>query len=89
MNREQKAARYATDHLYQSGLPTAVRRNLKKPKRLVARCKAASFLTISPRTLDYIIARGDLPVRRINKRVFVPRRALERFARPGSAETTQ
>lgn len=48
---------------------------------LLDRKAAAAVLSISPRMLDYAIAQGRLKVRRIGKRVLVPRTEIERFAR--------
>jgi excisionase family DNA binding protein len=48
---------------------------------LVSKREAAKALSISIRTLDYLIASKQLAARRIGKRVLVPRRALESFAR--------
>jgi excisionase family DNA binding protein len=41
---------------------------------------AAALLSISPRTLEYLIARKEIGVRRIGRRTLIPRRELERFA---------
>ena len=49
---------------------------------LVSRLEAAKALSISVRSLDYIIAQGKLPgVRKLGKRVLILKAALERFAR--------
>lgn len=53
---------------------------------LVGRHEAAAALGISLRSLDYNIARGELPVRRIGRRVLITRQELETFA--NSRETT-
>lgn len=53
---------------------------------LVSRQDAAKALSISVRGLDYLIAQGKVPVRKLGKRTLIPRTALERFAR--SPETT-
>jgi excisionase family DNA binding protein len=42
---------------------------------------AAQLLAISARSLDYLIFNGQLPARRIARRVLIPRDALEQFAR--------
>ena len=46
---------------------------------LLPRSEAASILSISLRTLDYLIADGKLPARRLGSRVLISRRDLERF----------
>ncbi len=48
---------------------------------LVSKREAAKALSISPRTLDYLIASKEISVRRIGRRCLIPRRALEEFAR--------
>lgn len=48
---------------------------------LVDRRASAQALGISLRTLDYMIERGELPARRVGRRVLIPRAALELFAR--------
>ena len=47
---------------------------------LLSKDRAAFLLSISVGTLEGLIARGDLPVRRVGKRVLIPRAALEEFA---------
>jgi excisionase family DNA binding protein len=46
-----------------------------------SRGEAAEMLSISPRTLDRLIAEKQLPVRRIGRRVLITRDALEKFTR--------
>jgi hypothetical protein len=50
------------------------------PKLLYDRKSAAAALSISIRSLDYLIERGQLPTRRIGKKVLIPARDLQRFA---------
>ncbi len=50
-------------------------------KFLLSRQEAAQTLSISLRALDYLIANGILPIRRIGTRVLVPLAALRQFAR--------
>jgi len=52
---------------------------------LVSRQDAAKALSISVRGLDYMIAQGKIPVRKLGKRTLIPRAALERFARSPEA----
>ena len=48
---------------------------------LVFRRDAARSLSISVRSLDYLIAGGELsPVRRIGRRILIARKTLENFA---------
>ena len=49
-------------------------------KLLLSRREAAVLLTISQRSLDYLIANKILSVRRIGSRVLIPMRNLQRFA---------
>jgi excisionase family DNA binding protein len=46
-----------------------------------SRDEAAQMLGVSPRTLDRLIAEKELTVRRIGRRVLVPRDALTSFAK--------
>jgi len=48
-------------------------------KTYLARREAAAALSISLSTLDQLIVRGKLRVRRIGKRLLVPRKELERL----------
>ena len=57
----------------------------KKPVRsedklLLSRQEAAARLSISQRSLDYLVATKALSVRRIGSRVLVPLQDLQRFA---------
>ena len=48
---------------------------------LVDKRTAARLLSLSLRTVDNLIAQRELPVRRVGRRVLIPRKALENFAR--------
>jgi excisionase family DNA binding protein len=48
---------------------------------LVSKKIAAQQLSISLRTLDNLISRKELAVRRIGRRVVISRKVLEQFAR--------
>ena len=50
-------------------------------KILYSRQEAAELLSLSLRSVVVLIDRGELPVRRIGRRVLVPRASLEAFAR--------
>jgi excisionase family DNA binding protein len=50
-------------------------------KLLLSRQEAAALLSISQRSLDYLIANKVLTVRRIGSRVLIPVQDLQRFAR--------
>jgi hypothetical protein len=50
------------------------------PRLLLSRHAAAKTLDISVRLLDYAIASGLLETRRLNSRVLIPFRSLEKFA---------
>ena len=50
-------------------------------KILVNRKEACRLLSLSLRSLDYLIMRRELPARRVGRRVLIPRHALELFAR--------
>lgn len=57
-------------------------------KVLLSKKEVAWLLSLSVRSVDYLIVRGELAVRRVGKRVLIHRTELERFARrdhlPGS-----
>ena len=50
-------------------------------KLLYTRADAACMLSISERSLDYLIASKELNTRRVGRRVLIPRSELLRFAR--------
>jgi excisionase family DNA binding protein len=49
---------------------------------LHTKIEAAALLNVSVRTIDNLIAMKDLPVRRIGRRVLIPRAVLLSFAKP-------
>jgi excisionase family DNA binding protein len=51
---------------------------------LISRREAATLLGLSLRTLDYLIARKELCVRKVGRRVLLPRRAVEKFVNASS-----
>lgn len=60
----------------------AERQTLSPEQRLlVNRRSAAQYLSISQRSLDYLLANGDLSARRIGTRVLIPISELQRYAR--------
>lgn len=60
-----------------------VRRAVMPPDQrlLVDRRNAAQYLSISQRSLDYLLANGELNIRRIGSRVLIPLSELQRYAR--------
>jgi len=48
---------------------------------LVSRQQTAALLGCSVRFVDYLVARGELPARRLGRRVLISRRAVEVLAR--------
>jgi len=50
-------------------------------KVLYTKREAAQLLSISVRSLDYLIVSQQLPTRRIGRRVLVHRESIEQFAR--------
>ena len=48
---------------------------------LYTKKQAAHLLSVSLRTIDNLIARRELPVRRLGRRVLISRRGLEQFLR--------
>lgn len=59
---------------------TAGETEVLEPRILNDRKEAASQLSISVRSLDYLISSGRIHTRRIGGRVLVPTRELRRFA---------
>jgi excisionase family DNA binding protein len=55
-------------------------------KLLYSRRDAAHVLSISIRSLDYLVEYGRLPSRRIGRKVLIPASALARYARGDHAE---
>jgi len=49
---------------------------------LHTKVEAAAMLSVSLRTIDNLIAMKELPVRRIRRRVLIPRTVLLNFAKP-------
>jgi hypothetical protein len=49
-------------------------------KFLFSRKEAAHSLGLSPRSIDYLIAKKDLDTRRIGAKVLITRESLRRFA---------
>jgi excisionase family DNA binding protein len=52
-------------------------------KLLLSRREAAALLSISQRSLDYLISANILIVRRIGSRVLIPAEVLQRFVQTG------
>jgi excisionase family DNA binding protein len=50
-------------------------------KLLFTRAEAAALLSISLRTLDHLHARKEIRVRRVGRKILIPRAELERFTR--------
>lgn len=53
---------------------------METTKFLYSKKEAAASLGVSARTVDYLIARGELETKRIGKKVLIPREVLRRFA---------
>jgi excisionase family DNA binding protein len=63
---------------------------MRRPPLLVSKRDAAALLSLCLRSIDNLIARKELPFRRIGKRVLIPYSALVAFARrdhPNSPES--
>jgi excisionase family DNA binding protein len=61
--------------------PMTEQSNHQSEPFLVDKPTGAGLLSVSVRTLDYLIKDGQLKVRRIGKRVLLDREELRRFAR--------
>ena len=57
------------------------------PRLLYDRKEAARQLSISVRTLDYLISGKELETRRIGKKVLIPHGSLSRFAQGNHYES--
>ena len=53
---------------------------VEKVKFLYARKEAAASLDISPRSIDYYIAAGEIRTTKVGGRVLIPMAELKRFA---------
>jgi excisionase family DNA binding protein len=51
---------------------------------LLNRSDVAKLLNLSLRTIDSLLARGELKTRKVGRRVLIPRQDVERFARMAS-----
>jgi excisionase family DNA binding protein len=51
---------------------------------LLSKHEAAQLLGVSVRSLEHLISRGEIPTRRIGRRVLICRSALESFAKTDS-----
>ncbi len=60
-----------------------VRREVLPPDQrfLVDRHDAAQYLSISQRSLDYLVANGELKTRKIGSRVLIPISELQQYAK--------
>lgn len=52
---------------------------------LLSRKDAAALLGLSLRSIDYLLARGQLVARKLGRRTLIPRSAVEKFALGTSA----
>jgi len=57
-------------------------------KLLLTRSEAAAVLNLSTRSIDYLLAEGRLPSRKLGKRRLIPREAVERIAKNGCGRIT-
>jgi excisionase family DNA binding protein len=55
---------------------------------LLNRSDVARLLNLSLRTIDSLLARGELKTRKVGRRVLIPRREVERFAQIRSSAAT-
>jgi hypothetical protein len=68
---------------------TAAADDREVTKLLYSRKDAAFALSISVRSLDYLIANRKLPTRRLGKKIMIPHADLSRFARADHPDLTQ
>jgi excisionase family DNA binding protein len=50
-------------------------------KLLLSKKDAAALLSLSIRSVEYLIANKEITARRVGKRILIPRQSLEQFAR--------
>lgn len=60
---------------------------MQQEELLIGKNEAARILGLSLRTIDSLIARSELRVRRIGKRVLILHSELERFANGSEVDT--
>jgi excisionase family DNA binding protein len=53
---------------------------MTNPKLLFSKKSAAAMLDLSVRTVDYLLASGELEYRKIGRKVLIPSQALTQFA---------
>lgn len=53
---------------------------METSKLLYSRKEAASALSLGVRTVDHLVASGQLPVKRIGRRVLIPAQSIKNFA---------
>jgi excisionase family DNA binding protein len=58
-----------------------VRYRVRMDTLLLSKQEAARLLGLSIRSLEHLISRKEIPVRRIGRRVLITRSAIESFAR--------
>ncbi|MFL6435990.1 MAG: helix-turn-helix domain-containing protein [Terriglobales bacterium] len=58
-----------------------------QPKLLYSKAEAARMLSLSLRTIDYLIATGELTARRVGRRVLLSYNSLTLFTRKDHLET--
>jgi len=66
---------------------SALLRSEAQPKLMYSKAEAAKMLSLSLRTIDYLIAAGELIARRVGKRVLLPHNSLMIFTRKDHIET--
>jgi excisionase family DNA binding protein len=75
-------------HRRQPGKQTSPKKANISPdaKLLVGREEAAEILSLSVRSIDYLLASKELPFRKIGTRTMIPSSALQSFARTNHPE---
>ena len=63
--------------------------NREVPKLLYSRKDAAFALSISIRSLDYLVAAKQLPFRKVGKKILIPHASLVKFSRADHATLSQ
>ena len=82
----QWEANHIVDRLINLDVPPPRPELPVEERLLVDRKRAAQYLSLSQRSLDYLIANKQVAVRRIGGRVLIPLQELKRFARVDHSE---
>lgn len=81
LRRDEWEAEHIVDGLINPQKHSALPELPIEERLLIDRKRAAQYLSLSQRSLDYLIANKQMAVRRIGGRVLIPLQELKRFAK--------